>query len=327
MINTRRVGGPATYTKSDPLKLVFDFHKHSRSSMHMGGRILPSELECYIFELAAEDSKSTMLPLILVARRAQIWHVLPVNVILLYNLCCDFRIEPLLYRTIRFSQEPTIKKFLRTMDSNTKPPGFFAKCVKSVLFIFSSLTEAKGRILSVCTGIVNLFDLHNGDIPFSSLSGLRLERIHANLQNLKGFPPDYFTLPAFQNVTHLEIFDYPTTWPSFQFGLLPSLTHLSIMTWALEEWDDTAVRVLSTALDECRSLQLLVLHMRNLDREESVAAIRQQLIRAHLTDPRLVLLHTDGQLEGRPDWLQHAREEWERAEKIAADQTHRLELL
>lgn len=37
---------------------------------------LPPELECYIFEIAAEEDRATIVQLVLIAHRVQIWRVL-----------------------------------------------------------------------------------------------------------------------------------------------------------------------------------------------------------------------------------------------------------
>lgn len=46
-------------------------------ALEPSARTLPPELECYIFEIAAEEDSATMVQLVLVAHRVQIWRVLP----------------------------------------------------------------------------------------------------------------------------------------------------------------------------------------------------------------------------------------------------------
>lgn len=291
-------------------------------ALQPSSQTLPPELECYIFEIAAKEDKAAIVQLVRVAKRVQIWqafspHISPSIGVFIY-MCS--RIEPLLYRSITFSEYSTFKKFLSTLDS--KRAEFFASSVKAIIItcIPALNVQEKTRIFSVCTGVCDIYDIYAIEMPLPVLSGLRLQRLHANLQMFKTYPPNYFTLPAFAELTHLEVHDYPDFWPAFRFGLLPSLSHLSIVTWAAEEWDDAGVRLVSNALSQCALLRVLVLNVRHPEPEVCESQIRVRLV--DIMDPRLVLLHLQANILDSTFWKdwQGPDEFWKCAEECVAEQ-------
>ncbi|KAJ7504182.1 hypothetical protein B0H11DRAFT_507179 [Mycena galericulata] len=235
---------------------------------------LPSELEREIFELAAARNRRSIPKLLLVARRVHEW------------------LEPLLYHVLLFRRDrddkgPTkpmpMEPIMRAIE--TKPRAFFYESVKH-LAVNNNVPRANvERILSVCTGIVNLA-LFNGDsdpsfIPY--IDCIRPQRFAANMMVLFAGAPD-FTHSLFANVTHLDIADtFGLTWePWNKLALLPCLTHLSF------NYSDEALPagLFHTVLVECALLQALVVVWPNMIMVEYEAEFSQYPTH----DPRFVMI-------------------------------------
>ncbi|KAJ7785709.1 hypothetical protein B0H16DRAFT_2496 [Mycena metata] len=201
---------------------------------------LPLDLERVIFELAADGDLQSMVRLILVARKCRAW------------------IEPLLYRSVVVCQSSwNFHSFLRTLEAH---PARHAKWIKSIQIDPYILPNdpAVTRILSMCTGVVNLADFSHGRTPFSILSRLRLEKLCISLDIIEDLPDGpYFRHAAFAHLTHLHILDPPQRWPHIPFADLPSLTHLALQNYKTQI-RSTNIPVLQKILSECAVLQTLV---------------------------------------------------------------------
>lgn len=233
------------------------------------------------------------------------------------------RIEPLLYQSVTFSESSTLEKFLKTMDS--KPAEFFVTSVKSIVItgMCTVNQEQMVRLLSVCTGVRGLWNVYKMPIPLSILSNLRLRKLHMILHSFmyQNYPPDYFSLPAFSELTHLEVHDQPNFWPTFQFGLLPSLTHLSIFTWDAEEYNNSGIRSLvSNALSECALLEVLILNVRHSEPRVGESHIQfRQRVTGNI-DPRIVLVYGTKDMPEPTSWRERTEEHWRRADERVIEQ-------
>ncbi|KAJ7123254.1 hypothetical protein C8R43DRAFT_1031978 [Mycena crocata] len=213
---------------------------------------LPVELEREIFELAAALNRRGIPKLLLVAHRVHDW------------------LEPLLYRVLLFRRDrgdpgPTkpmaMEPIMRALAA--KPALFFHNSVRH-LAVNNNVPRANvDRLLSACTGVVNLA-LFNGDsdpsvIPY--IERMRPQRLAANLTVLFAGPPD-FTLSLFSQITHLDISDvFGLTWdPWNKLALLPRLTHLSF------NYSDEALpaELFHTVLADCKLLEALIVVWPNM---------------------------------------------------------------
>ncbi|KAJ7060811.1 hypothetical protein C8F01DRAFT_1140975 [Mycena amicta] len=195
--------------------------------------ILPPELECSIFEMAALSQPTCIPQLVLVAKRVKQWT------------------EPLLYRTLVFptGEFPPIKgipecdmKIFRRIVK-TKGPEFLHSAVKNIM---APALRASGirKILTACTGVENLYHIwldnnfllavspsqssEDGEEP----SPPPLRHLHFHLHS---FYTDFACLPSLVHLTHLELVGglrgEPHSPPAEGYRrilTLPSLTHLAL---------------------------------------------------------------------------------------------------
>ncbi|KAJ7052099.1 hypothetical protein C8F01DRAFT_1262317 [Mycena amicta] len=180
---------------------------------------LPRELERKIFYTAALLNPSTIPILSRVARRVRIW------------------VEPLLYRTLQFSNRPHHVSQLNA--ASTKPPEFLARAVRCLVLYARHDYNAAHGILSLCTGVTGLAVAPG---PFVQkllpvLSTMPIQQFAGYLSQItdvtKESPPEAIAAdPLLRCLTRLDLFD-SLSLPS---GLaimrilpsLPSLTHLAI---------------------------------------------------------------------------------------------------
>lgn len=154
-----------------------------------------------------------------------------------------------------------MEKFLRVLD--TKPPEFFARYVRSISFGNQATTKEMERILSVCTGVVDLCTGSKNQIHLDSSEALsellHPRRMSLEIGILQGLPdrPTNFAHPIFSQVTHLELDDGIDVWSTFAFELLPCLTHLGVSTWGVHEWDSRRLESMRRILIRCRLLKVL----------------------------------------------------------------------
>ncbi|KAF7348725.1 hypothetical protein MVEN_01391500 [Mycena venus] len=270
----------------------------------------PPELEREIFETTACLHPNTIPKLLRVARRVLSW------------------IEPLLYKfiAIRGLEQKTERDIALLRILETKPSDFLAQAVRfmSLDAVDWSFSFGAGsnparnpwsdveleKVLRACKGVVNL--LLVGDLAdrafLPMLSDMRPQRLAmmADMSN----PRLDFTLPFFQNITHLwlGLFDelrvtlyggsLQEIWaPSHNFARLPALTHLALSSC-------TSRALVADLLATCSYLRALI-----VDTQEAM------LGSGELHDPRLVFI-----LESRnfiSDWDVGVHGDiWERADVI-----------
>ncbi|KAK7055736.1 hypothetical protein R3P38DRAFT_3253727 [Favolaschia claudopus] len=249
---------------------------------------LPPELERVIFELAAWLYPSMIQTLILVAKRVCIW------------------IEPQLYHVVLCDGGET-QLLIKMLEY--KSPEFLQAHVRHLALSSSTSRDEVTRILSICTNIRDLA-LWTGDTYPAMLPLLRnltsLKCLSINLYSLFGGPENFQIPPvddlAFKNLTHLDVFsDIPEPlWPFF--GMLPSLTHLSLSDF----YDSDMVDMV---FDTCASLELLVVVSTEEDNEDMFQP-------SDTADPRLCSVSCQ---EFRLDWIEGAWgrcDYWRRAESM-----------
>ncbi|KAJ6487180.1 hypothetical protein C8R47DRAFT_1320781 [Mycena vitilis] len=207
-----------------------------------GDPVLPPELEREIFELAAavpnywtkQHVGDMALVLPQVCRRAQSW------------------IEPLIYERISLSPPSSTARrlamFLETVD--IRPASFFAAHVKYLDFDGTISLVVVKKVLSVCTGVVNLGCRYT----YSGLAPLlvpltRLRRLLvAELVLSQSLSTEYWpsSSPPFSSTAGIAIppCPYPTPWaaslthlglsralqpdPAALFAAFPALTHFAV---------------------------------------------------------------------------------------------------
>ncbi|KAJ7669842.1 hypothetical protein DFH06DRAFT_1468610 [Mycena polygramma] len=274
----------------------------------MPSSALPIDLERELFDIAALSRPLGIPKLMLVAWRVKTW------------------VEPLLYRTIVVWRSgpyapppPAIaghplfyrKTLLPIVES--KGRSFFKDSVRHFFVdqIFEDDTEIQS-ILSVCTGIENLwiFEILPHLLPL--VDDLPLERLHCGFFNLLAFKQLDFTHRLFSRLTHYEVIDYPSeedfeVWRGL--ALIPNLTHLAFNGLS-------CIFLLPFLLEECRSLLLLVVLYGDSGGAERVA----DHVDGHklLRDPRFVVMKCE---EYEKDWQMGAAtgaDYWSRAEAFVA---------
>ncbi|KAJ6549584.1 hypothetical protein DFH09DRAFT_1320060 [Mycena vulgaris] len=186
----------------------------------------PLELERRIFELTTVSHPVAIPTLLRVA-----WHV-------------KHWVEPLLYRTLVFGAADTIEGItsrsmvIFTHVASSKSAAFLRDSVRN-LMLFSMILEQTRTILSICTGVENLYILVSAIPDLSPLSAVEITSL--------------------RHITHLELFNGASLVDTGSDAAdyagiagLPNLTHLAFSTH----------RVLPSCLhllDACKSLRVLVI--------------------------------------------------------------------
>ncbi|KAJ7769025.1 hypothetical protein B0H14DRAFT_2632819 [Mycena olivaceomarginata] len=171
---------------------------------------LPLELERQILELAfTPNSRDIALKvtLCLVARRVQVW------------------IDRIFYELVTIRDEDRGKRFLSLIQSNAKPPGFFA-VVKTLCLTYSVNGATACGILAACNRVESLACWVDTDAPQLPLliSQLPLHRLSTRMDHFLripfGAPPSSYL----SSLTHIELRRWDSSHLS-QLAHLPHLTH------------------------------------------------------------------------------------------------------
>ncbi|KAJ7611143.1 hypothetical protein DFH06DRAFT_1345704 [Mycena polygramma] len=181
---------------------------------------LPVELERHILELAAQDSPSMPL-LILVARRVRVWQVG----------------EPMLYKTIKLVGRRQSLAILKALKS--KPAAFLASSVRSVLAYtyWTNLPPGELRdFLASCPGITSL-TLYEGAMSpplLPVLAAMRLRRSCAPAVLHRHSPrPSRFRARqrgGYQSKLATQLIRSPCAYPlAFYYNLPNKVTLLDIL--------------------------------------------------------------------------------------------------
>ncbi|KAJ7028111.1 hypothetical protein C8F04DRAFT_1007792 [Mycena alexandri] len=254
---------------------------------------LPLDLEREIFELCALDGPSSILRLVLVARRVNEW------------------VRPLLYRSLVVDGTSysindlastgvpvySIKR-VAALDKNSPTSGLAA--VRHLFLLSSDDTSDKWTsILAACTHLDNLSLMGTSTKWIHLISSLPLKHLYA--------PPEKIVQmlgPTFAHLTHLEIFETTkdrSLWLD-KLASLPRLTHLS--------FHDRLGTLFRQLLRECAGLRVLVCLAGLGTNYEGAIELAQ--------DVRFVAMRCDNYVQ---DWYMGARwgeDYWHRAEIFIA---------
>ncbi|KAF7314160.1 hypothetical protein HMN09_00575300 [Mycena chlorophos] len=191
--------------------------------------LLPPELECAIFTLAAELDPPLCTVLILVARRVFVW------------------IEPLLYQRIDFTSESASQALINA--AKEKPTLLESGVRRLVIRLKPSIdtTELITVALPACRNLTHLCIKHSSDpLPgpdsdypglLGTLQHLPIRRLALSINRLLNGPPASPPLDAaaaLPHLTHLRISHaspgllVASTHARTFIAALPSLTHLAI---------------------------------------------------------------------------------------------------
>jgi hypothetical protein len=214
---------------------------------------------------------------------------------------------------------------MRSLEVTTKPSSFYNQCIKFLFVSFydpfenEASIEIAFKLLPYCQGAEYLFWWISPDCDVrlkNLLINMRPKRLDIDFRNLFGTIQPDFSLPFFDNVTHLVISQAPKNWTAIR--ALPRLSHF------LVDWINKYVMP-----DNCDLLQIaadLLSHCKTL----KVCAIRHVAGRGPNMDEPLTELQ-DGRLvfiiaviDWLPDWLSFARGEpdiWAYAEAAVTKQT------
>ncbi|KAJ7768252.1 hypothetical protein B0H16DRAFT_1882164 [Mycena metata] len=225
---------------------------------------LPADLEREIFEFASALHPGTIPALLRVARRVLVW------------------IEPLLYTVIRTDAGRMVPAVLRVME--TKPPSFFSSvrhiCIGSSP---SWSVDDTLTLLRLCPRLESFAYLpQHGKLAMGVL--IEVQRWSGCLVVLFPNGAIDLTLPLFQRVTHMDVFDgLDSSTPNRGLTTMPALTHLSFSR-------SVPVDIIRRLLDECAHLRILINMLPNSydrSRAEKIVARHQS---AGMTDVRFVLV-------------------------------------
>ncbi|KAF7352737.1 Zn(2)-C6 fungal-type domain-containing protein [Mycena venus] len=213
---------------------------------------LPSELERDIFELAFESSNRDLtfkLTLCLVARRVHLW------------------IDQLFYRMLSLADNQRATRFLRVIQANLKPAGFFA-AVKNLCLTYYVMGTTACQILAACTDVESLACwIDSEDTPQLPLliGRLPLRRLSIEADHFSRIPVTPSTWLS--SLTHIELVpwgknDYLASTLS-RLAHLPCLTHVSLGAAHMNG------ELVGLVCSSCPHLQVLLLRSSSDDREFS----------------------------------------------------------
>jgi hypothetical protein len=235
----------------------------------------PLDIERLIFEEAASDDTPIAFRLALVSRQAQSWSV-DVG-----RWCTETsekyslpRVEPIMYRIVTLKTQWIKDTFMRSLNITTKPLSFYTECIKALYlpFDFTRVPSTHVKLLSLCKEVECLVcwiypksvDTQLGNV----ITAMRPRRLVAQLTNLLGTSHPNFSLPFFDNLTHLEISDFDewSTWSGIH--RLPCLSHilLPVSNYArMKAVPSDAEQMVNDLLSHCGTLQVCVIRYERSD--------------------------------------------------------------
>ncbi|KAJ7364316.1 hypothetical protein DFH08DRAFT_838980 [Mycena albidolilacea] len=202
---------------------------------------LPLELERQIFELAFKPNSRDIalkVTLCLVARRVQVW------------------IDRIFYELVTISDEDRGKRFLSLIQSNAKPPDFFA-VVKTLCLTYAVDDATACGILAACNRVESLACWVETDAPQLPLliSQLPLHRLSIRMDHFLripfGAPPSSYL----SDLTHIELRRWDPSHLS-QLVHLPRLTHVCLPS---RDYSQIRVGYTETVCSSCPRLQVLII--------------------------------------------------------------------
>ncbi|KIM72746.1 hypothetical protein PILCRDRAFT_829585 [Piloderma croceum F 1598] len=276
----------------------------------------PLDVERLIFEEAACNDIRSAVQLALVCRRVQSW------------------VEPIIYRTVSLHTIEIGDGFRRSLEITTKPPSFYAQCVK-VLYLpttskyWCDHPRTTIKLFSYCQGVEHFVSYGS---PFSAIASTQLmdvitvmrpRRLVASLTHI--LPTNSrFSLPFFDNVTHLEISDLMDHWSTWSgFHHLRRLSHILLPVYddfGTPFFTPDAVWVVKDLLAHCETLQVCVLCHRSTT--DILCGLEEALDPLEcIEDTRLVFILMP--MDKRSDWrafLNGEPDTWDYADHVVATQ-------
>jgi hypothetical protein len=297
----------------------------------------PWDIERLIFEEAAGDDRQTALRLAFVSKNVQSWSVSDQftesyarsN----FSVISILRVEPVIYQVVTLDTPRIKDAFLRSLEITTKPTSFYNQCIKALYLPYHTFQnfggdgiEAAIKLLPYCKGVEYFVcwispgsvDTRLADV----VTAMRPRKLIIRLTNLLGTPRPKFSLPFFDNVTHLEITDSTewTTWSGIH--LLPRLSHLLLHVkrhFKAVTVTSTAVQIVSDVLSHCGTLQVCVIRRDNSNQRGLRYPALDEL--ELINDDRLVFILKNE--DPRLDWLSFVKgkpDTWAYAESAVARQ-------
>ncbi|KDR80355.1 hypothetical protein GALMADRAFT_62319 [Galerina marginata CBS 339.88] len=252
---------------------------------------LPVELQREIFVVAAKVNQNSALQLARVAKRIHSW------------------VQPLIYEMVTLGSDDT-DLFLKTMNSISSE--FFGIYVKKLCLSVSVSARNAARILTVCTGVIDLafWVDYLGMFPNRSIlpliSPLPLSRLSMEYNHfLSLFPEPETRHPWCDTLTHLDIIFWThETAPAVpHLDKLSQLTHLALRLRHSQPDEESLLAIVSA----CRRLKVLVI-FDDTETEET----------AWPADPRVIYMPYPQNIVG--EWEAQAKWEldniWSRAEDL-----------
>lgn len=233
------------------------------------------------------------------------------------------RVEPLLYRTIMLRPKsgygplegcPIFSSQMFRHIIRSKGTSFLTTAVRNFFLPVMPLKDGQ-TALSACRGINELWvDDANAEIEALAplIWDLPLKRLYCSLEHIFGSQRKIdFTHRLFSQITHLEVFDYPSVvdpdiWCNL--ALIPRLTHLS--------FDHKVFRdVWPTLLRECPSLRVLVAFASRYPRTILLGFPDEQEL---MNDFRFVVMYRRDPVNSWAIGAQTGMDYWSKAEEFIA---------
>ncbi|TFK66906.1 hypothetical protein BDN72DRAFT_843682 [Pluteus cervinus] len=213
--------------------------------------------------------------------------------------------RPILSRTLMYYDSGSETQWPVPLDKLPKWLEANGRYVRNLIWGIELNTGNLLSVLKECSGITNLavwVDTSENDLTIilPILSTLRLSQFSIDLYELfdkHDFSKREASCVAFRAITHLDIIRPINAWKEMEgVAHLPHLTHLSIPR------SDPAIRVANVALEECKSLKVLVTVADIAYTEDSPVQASQTDLPSVLwrygdirhEDPRLVAFDCDG---------------------------------
>ncbi|KAK7045155.1 hypothetical protein R3P38DRAFT_2882826 [Favolaschia claudopus] len=256
---------------------------------------LCEDLERIIFETAALSDPVSIPNLILVARRVKNW------------------VQPFFCRSVFISHSSSIPGHPRFTSEfilkgiSRQPPAFFSSNVRNLYIGYHFL--GVNTVLGACSGVTELFLNFGLLVNIAVLNRMsRLQRLTIEIDRLFSGRPVDFSIPLFQNLTHLEILDGAGDRTVVQWRKIASLPNLTHLAFA----DPRFCPIFCEMLKEWKRLKCLILLTNATFQLESLFAVEAN------GDLRFVI---SGPIDFQLDWQKGVSGEgdyWEKAEEVIA---------
>ncbi|KIM74483.1 hypothetical protein PILCRDRAFT_702990 [Piloderma croceum F 1598] len=277
----------------------------------------PLDVERLIFEEAARNDIQSAVQLALVCRRVQSW------------------VEPIIYKIVSLHSIEIRDSFRRSLEITTKPLSFYVRYIKVLDLprasdFWRSHPQTTIKLFACCKGVEHFVSSAS---PFSTpistelleaVTAMRPRRLVGRLTRILPDTNPNFSLPFFNNVTHLQISDSMDRWATWSgFHHLRRLSHILLPAsddFGVSFFTPGALRVVKDILSHCESLQVCVLRHGNTTDFWYRPGEALDLFEG-TEDARVVFILTP--VEKRSDWQAFFNGEpdtWDYADQVVAMQ-------